>query len=74
MAVEVRSAPGLSAGIPQKLFDDVFNVKGATHTGWDVAPDGRFLMERPDSTAQAPCIQVIEHAADEIARRLAPAN
>lgn len=42
----VSIAPGgtFDAGVAERLFDDRFDNKSPTHTGFDVDSDGRFLM------------------------------
>ena len=45
MAVDVSTANGFSATAPRPLFDDKLgNPQGDGHTGYDMAPDGRFVM------------------------------
>jgi len=73
-AVEVRAGATFSAGVPQRLFDDVFTRKGAGHFGWDVGTDGRFLMERPGEQVRAPYLHIVQNVGAEIARRLAAGN
>ena len=71
-AVDVRAGTTFEAGVPQRLFDNIFVRKANSnaHTGWDVGPDGRFLMERPDEQARGP-INLVQNFGAEIARRLA---
>ena len=44
MGVRVRPGPSFIADAPVKLFEDRYQVKGANHTGFDLAQDGRFLF------------------------------
>ena len=45
MAVGVSIADGFSATAPRPLFDErLANPQGEGHTGYDAAPDGRFVM------------------------------
>lgn len=53
MAVRVGSAAPLSVSAPRKLFEDRYYNKGGTHTGYDVARDGRFLMVKDPTASQA---------------------
>ena len=50
MAVSVQAGETIAVGQPRRLFDFRFYVKGATHTGHDVARDGRFLMVKQKQT------------------------
>lgn len=43
MAVTITASEPFEASAPEALFEDVFRL-GQTHTSYDVAPDGRFLM------------------------------
>ena len=53
MAVRVGPGAPLSVTAPRKLFDDRYFSKGNTHTGYDVARDGRFLMVKDPNVSQA---------------------
>ena len=53
MAVRVGPGAPLSVTAPRKLFDDRYFNKGNTHTGYDVARDGRFLMVKDPKVSQA---------------------
>jgi eukaryotic-like serine/threonine-protein kinase len=45
MAVAVSTTGGLSADVPRPLFaDPIANAQGEGHVGYDVTPDGRFVM------------------------------
>jgi eukaryotic-like serine/threonine-protein kinase len=50
MAASVQVGATLAVGQPRKLFDFRFHLKGVTHTGYDVARDGRFLMVKQKQT------------------------
>jgi Tol biopolymer transport system component len=53
MAVEVATVNGFSAAAPRPLFDDQLgNPQGIGHTGYDVMPDGRFVMVTRPTVAQ----------------------
>jgi eukaryotic-like serine/threonine-protein kinase len=43
-AVSIAPGDTFDASVPERLFDDRFDNKALTHTGYDVDPDGRFLM------------------------------
>jgi Tol biopolymer transport system component/predicted Ser/Thr protein kinase len=43
-AVSVAPGDTFDPGVPERLFDDRFDNKAPTHTGYDVDPDGRFLV------------------------------
>ena len=43
-AVSVAPGDTTDAGVPERLFDDRFDNKSPTHTGYDVDADGRFFM------------------------------
>jgi hypothetical protein len=43
MVVPVQSKPGFNAGTPRMLFEGRYGAT-ANIRGYDVAPDGRFLM------------------------------
>ena len=44
MAVRLQAGSAVSISRPRKLFENKYYLKGGTHTGFDVARDGRFLM------------------------------
>jgi len=48
-AVSVAPGESIEAGIPERLFEDPYTNKALTHTGYDVASDGRFLVMGRDS-------------------------
>ena len=48
-AVSVGPRETFEAGIPKPLFEDRYSNKALTHTGYDVASDGRFLVMGRDS-------------------------
>lgn len=74
--VDVRAGATFSAGVPQRMFENVFIRKAgaASHTGWDVGSDGRFLMEQTGAQAREPFLHVVQNIGAEIARRLAAGN
>lgn len=53
MAVDIVTQPTFSAGAPRQLFDGRFEFGTAGLAGYDVAPDGRFLMVQPVEPEQA---------------------
>lgn len=70
MAVPVPPA-GLVGGPPRALFEDHFVPGAAGEPGYDVAPDGRFLMLRAESAAAPRQIRVVLNWLDEV-KRLVP--
>ncbi|MGH9202099.1 MAG: hypothetical protein ACRD2A_12790, partial [Vicinamibacterales bacterium] len=53
MAVSLQArGSDLSVGQSRKLFVNKYYLKGGTHTGYDVARDGRFLMVRMGVTLE----------------------
>ena len=47
----MQTEPGLSVGVPTRLFESAgYTRSGGTHH-WDVAPDGRFLMLKRQQTS-----------------------
>jgi Tol biopolymer transport system component len=75
MAVTIQTAPTLSIGIPRALFggkDDLITASRA----WDVAPDGRFLLLKRDTSVSAdPSREVVlvQNWFEEL-KRLAPTD
>ena len=65
-------APGATfkAGIPERVFDGRYQNKAVTHTGYDVAADGRFLVIG-NSSPQAEVLTVILNWTEEL-KRLVP--
>lgn len=68
----VSIAPGAAfqAGIPERLFEGPYQNKAVTHTGYDVGPDGRFLVVG-DRSPQAEVLTVIQGWFEEL-NRLVP--
>ena len=53
MAVDISTVNGFSAAAPRPLFDDrIGNPQGIGHTGYDVMPDGRFVIVARPTAAQ----------------------
>ena len=53
-AVAFTPGPPAAVSVPRALFADRFeNPQAGRHTGWDVFPDGRFLMIEPADKDQA---------------------
>jgi len=59
-AVSVGPGETFEAGLPERLFDDWYSNKAPTHTGYDVASDGRFLVLGRDSL-QTEAMMVIQN-------------
>lgn len=70
----VSIAPGatFTPGIPERLFAGRYQNKAVTHTGYDVGPDGRFLVIG-NSSPQAEVLTVIQGWFEELTR-LVPVN
>jgi len=69
----VSIAPGdtFKAGVPERLFEGRgYRNKAVTHTGYDVGPDGRFLVIG-DNSPQAEVLTVIQGWFEEL-KRLVP--
>ena len=68
----VSIAPGetFRPGIPERVFDGRYQNKAVTHTGYDVGPDGRFLVIG-NSSPQAEALTVILNWTEEL-KRLVP--
>jgi serine/threonine-protein kinase len=49
MAVPITLSPALAVGTPKKLFDWQKPALGRSGLVYDVAPDGRFLMRKPQA-------------------------
>ena len=75
MAVTIQTAPTLSIGISRALFagkDDLISASRA----WDVAPDGRFLLLKRDTSASAETsreVVLVQNWFEEL-KRLAPTD
>jgi len=70
VAVSIETSPTVRTGRPRKLFDDryVFSQFGS---GYDVAPDGRFLMIKPSEDENTPRpIYVVQGWFEELKRRV----
>jgi Tol biopolymer transport system component len=57
MAVAITTTPEFSAGIPRRLFEDRY-AGGDPVRGYDVAPDGRFLMVVDPEPPAPPASQI----------------
>jgi|SRR6266566_4773344 len=52
------------------LFEDVYESKGNTHIGYDVAPDGKFLFVRNNSGAPTEkYLSLVDNFLPELRRR-----
>jgi serine/threonine-protein kinase len=76
MAVRVDTTPKLRIGEPVLLFENRGYGPGSTRggasaRGWDVAPDGRFLMiKRSSPPTTSDSIVVVQHWFEELKRKL----
>lgn len=66
-AVAVGPGETFEAGIPERLFEDRYSNKAFSHTGYDVASDGRFLVMGRDSQEAEPMV-VIQNWLTELER------
>ena len=71
-AVSIGSGQDFEPGIPERLIEARAPGKGATHTGYDVARDGRFLIVGDESQGTDP-LTVILNWTEEL-KRLVPAR
>ena len=75
MAVAVQTQPTLSLGPPRRLFDLPGHVgRIITSRGWDIAPDGRFLMIKtaaPATTATDRRVVLVQNWSEELTRLVA---
>jgi WD40-like Beta Propeller Repeat len=71
MSVSIDTTPMLRIGSPVRLFEWPESVGGGGR-GWDVAPDGRFLMvkENPSTKTASDSIVVVQNWFEELKRRL----
>jgi hypothetical protein len=67
MAVEVASGPPFRAGTAKKLFEGRYG-----RIGYDVMPDGRFVMLKPTSAepAQPSEIHIVQNWLEDLRRRV----
>jgi serine/threonine-protein kinase len=73
MRVAVESEPTFSAGIPERVFPDSYDVGGDGRREYDVSPDGqRFLMIK-QATTDRRTIEWILNWTEEL-KRLAPTD
>jgi hypothetical protein len=75
--VDVDTSDGLRLGTPEPLIANVY-YWGALGRAWDIAPDGRFLLMKPQGAASAPVeveenpkLRVVVNWAEEL-KRLVP--
>ena len=70
LAVAIETSPSVRSGRPQRLFEHryFYTPYGASY---DIAPDGRFLMIKPDEDEVAPLrIQLVQGWFEELKRRV----
>jgi hypothetical protein len=71
LAVEVRTEPTFSAGVPQVLFEGNYPIRDSFWSNYDVTADGsQFLMVAGPETAP-PGLQVVINWLTEVKQRLA---
>jgi len=71
MAVAIAATPALTAGPPRMLFEGNYLWSDTGGAGYDVAPDGRFLMVEPLEPEQpATAIDVVINWFDDVQRRV----
>ena len=67
MGVTLSAGPPVSAGTPRVLFQGQYQISDTGSGGYDVGPDGRFLMVEPTSMPRAATqITVVLNWFDEI--------
>lgn len=70
VAVELTPGATFQLSAPRALFEDVYETKGITHIGYDIAPDGRFLFVRDNVNAAAEkYLSVVDNFLPELKRR-----
>jgi hypothetical protein len=68
MAVDVQTKPNFQAGRPRTLFEGQYFSSG---DDYDVAPDGRFLMIKPDPAESGPAhVKVVLNWFEEVNGRV----
>jgi len=73
MAATISTAGALSAGDPRKLFDlRIAPGRSANHAGYDVGPDGRFLVLILDPRAIPTQLNVVLNWFEELKAKVAP--
>jgi len=72
-AVSISGGPKLRAGTPVLLFEGPFVPAGPTVRGFDVTPDGRFILIRSETTDpnSAAAVVVVQNWIEEL-KRLVP--
>jgi Tol biopolymer transport system component len=59
MAVQVSTSPEFRVGKPAPLFGGLYSYSLMPNRDYDVGKDGRFIMVKPDSTANSRQINVV---------------
>jgi Tol biopolymer transport system component/tRNA A-37 threonylcarbamoyl transferase component Bud32 len=73
MAAAISTAGGLSAGDPHRLFDlRAAPGRSANHAGYDVGPDGRFLVLILDPRAIPTQLNVVLNWFEELKAKVPP--
>ena len=71
MIVDVETKPTFRPGRPRTLFEGRHYGMNAYGYSYDVAPDGRFLMIRPDPAESGPAqVKVVLNWFEEVKRRV----
>ena len=74
-AAPVDASGSFSFGKPRVLFDAPYVINNVYGLDYSIAPDGRFLMVKPDPDEQIPSrIAVVLNWTDELLRRVPPAS
>jgi WD40 repeat protein len=74
MAVDVTTRPDFKSSTPRVLFEGQYEFSDTGRAGYDIHPDGRFLMIQPVEPAQpATQINLVLHWFEEL-KRVAPRN
>jgi hypothetical protein len=72
LAVDVRTAPTFSVGMPQVLFEGDYPLRSSFWSDYDVTADGsEFLMVAGRDDAAPPGLQVVINWITELKERLA---
>ncbi len=69
MAVDIEAKPTFRAGQSRTLFEGSYYISASS--SYDVAPDGRFLIIKPDPEESGPAhVKVITNWFEEVKRRV----
>lgn len=70
MAVDLTGDTVLKPSAQRPILPDIYEFKGRSHTGYDVAPDGSFTFVRDNNIAADQYLTVVEKFLPELKRRM----